>query len=76
MLRYLRPAGGGLAAVAVTTAGAYFVAAITGGHPAPWWPYVLLFGLALLGGVGYIVGQSDSKPRVPTRSSSRHVYRH
>ena len=63
MLRYLRPAGGGLAAASLATAGAYFVAAITAGHPAPWWPYVLLFGLALLGGIGYIAGQADSRPR-------------
>ena len=65
MLRYLRPAGGGLAAVALATAGAYFVAMITSGHPTPWWPYLLLLGLALLGGVGYVVGQPDSKPRAP-----------
>lgn len=35
MLRYLRPAGGGLAAVSLATAGAYFVAVITVGHPLP-----------------------------------------
>ena len=35
MLRYLRPAGGGLAAVSLATAGAYFVAVITAGHPLP-----------------------------------------
>ena len=63
MLRYLRPAGGGLAAVSVATAGAYFVAVITAGHPLPWWPYVLLLGLAVLGGIGYVTGQPDSEPR-------------
>jgi hypothetical protein len=59
MLRYLRPAGGGLAAVSFATAGAYFVAAITAGHPLPWWPYVLLLGMAVLGGIGYVAGQPD-----------------
>ena len=63
MLRYLRPAGGGLAAVSLATAGAYFVAMITAGHPLPWWPYVLLLGLAALGGIGYLAGQPDSDPR-------------
>jgi hypothetical protein len=70
MLRYMRPAGGGLAAVSLATAGAYFVAVITAGHPLPWWPYVLLLGLAALGGIGYVAGPSDSGPResssVPT----------
>ena len=41
MLRYIRPAGGGLVAVSMGTAGAYFVAVITAGHRLPWWPYVL-----------------------------------
>ena len=65
MLRYLRPAGGGLAAVSLATAGAYFVAVLTTGHPLPWWPYVLLLGLAALGGIGYVAGQPDSDPREP-----------
>lgn len=65
MLRYLRPAGGGLAAASLATAGAYFVAAITAGHPLPWWPYILLLGLAALGGIGYVAGQPDSNPREP-----------
>lgn len=65
MLRYLRPAGGGLAAASLATAGAYFVAAITTGHAAPWWPYLLLLGLAMLGGIGYVAGQLDSDPREP-----------
>ncbi len=65
MLRYLRPAGGGLAAVSLATAGAYFVAVITADHAAPWWPYVLLLGLAVLGGIGYVAGQPDSVPREP-----------
>jgi hypothetical protein len=63
MLRYLRPAGGGLAAVSLATAGAYFVAVITAGHPLPWWPYALLLGLAVLGGIGYVAEQSDSGSR-------------
>ncbi len=63
MLRYLRPAGGGLAAVSLATAGAYFVAVITADHPLPWWPYALLFGLAVLGGIGYVAGQPDSERR-------------
>lgn len=37
MLRYMRPAGGGLAAVSLATSGAYFVAVITAGYPLPWW---------------------------------------
>lgn len=63
MLRYMRPAGGGLAAVSLATAGAYFVAVITAGHPLPWWPYVLLLGLAALGGLGYVAGPPDPGPR-------------
>ena len=62
MLRYLRPAGGGLAAVSLATAGAYFVAVITADHPLPWWLYILLLGLAALGGIGYVTGQPDSEP--------------
>jgi hypothetical protein len=65
MLRYLRPAGGSLAAASLATAGAYFVAAITADHTAPWWPYLLLLGLAVLGGIGYVAGQPDSDPREP-----------
>jgi hypothetical protein len=38
------------------------VAVTTAGHPSPWWPYILLFGLALLGGIGYVAWQPDSKP--------------
>jgi hypothetical protein len=63
MLRYLRPAGRGLAAASLATAGAYFVAAVTVDHPLPWWPYVLLLGLAVLGGIGYVAGQPDFDPR-------------
>lgn len=36
---------------------------ITAGHPLPWWPYILLLALAVLGGIGYITGQPDSDPR-------------
>jgi hypothetical protein len=68
MLRYMRPAGGGLAAVSLGTAGAYFVAVITAGHPLPWWPYVLLLGLAVLGAIGYIAGPADSEPRKTDRT--------
>lgn len=57
MLRYLSPVGGGLAAASLATAGAHFVAAVTSGHPQPWWPYVLLFGLIALGGLLYLIGQ-------------------
>jgi hypothetical protein len=64
MLRYLRRAGGALAAVSLATAGAYFVAVMTDGHPTPWWPFALLFGLAAAGVLGYLVGQSDPEPRV------------
>jgi hypothetical protein len=41
------------------------VAVITTGHPLPWWPYVLLLALAVLGGIGYVAGQSDPDPREP-----------
>jgi hypothetical protein len=51
VLRYLGRAGGGLAAISLATVGAYFVAAVTGGHPQPWWPYLLLFDLVALGGL-------------------------
>ena len=57
MLRYLSPVGGGLAAASLAAVGAYFVAAVTAGHPQPWWPYVLLFGLIALGGLLYLIGQ-------------------
>lgn len=63
MRRYLRPAGGGLVAVSLATTGAYFVAVITAGHPLPWWPYILMLGLAVLGGIGYVAGQPDSESR-------------
>ena len=61
MLRYMRPAGGGLTAVSLGTAGAYFVAFITAGHPLPWWPYILLLSLAVVGAIGYIAGSVDSE---------------
>lgn len=35
------------------------------GHPAPWWPYVLLVGLALLGTAMYLAGQPNSGTRNP-----------
>lgn len=57
MLRYLSPVGGGLAAASLAALGAYFVAAVTSGHPQPWWPYVLLFGLIALGALLYLIGQ-------------------
>jgi len=60
MLRCLRAAGGGLAAVALATAGTYFVAETTAGRSTPWWPYILLFGLAALGCLGYLLGNSDA----------------
>jgi hypothetical protein len=65
MLRYLRPAGGGLTAVSLATAGAYFVAGTTAGHPTPWWPYVLLSGLAAAGCLGYLLGKPESESTVP-----------
>ena len=57
MLRYFRSVGGGLATASLVTVGAYFVAAVTSGHPQPWWPYVLLSGLMVLGGLSYVIGQ-------------------
>ena len=50
-------------AVSLATARGYFVAMITADHPLPWWPYVLLFGLAALGGIGYVAGYPDSDHR-------------
>jgi hypothetical protein len=57
VLRYLSPVGSALAAASLATAGGYFVAAVTSGHPQPWWPYVLLFGAMALGGLLYLIGQ-------------------
>jgi hypothetical protein len=64
ILSSLSPAGSGLTAVAVTTAGAYFVAAVSVGHPLPWWPYILFSGLALLGSAGYVIRQQESNREV------------
>lgn len=68
MLRSIRPAGGGPEAVSMETAGAYFVAVITAGHRLPWWPYVLLLALTVLGAIGYIAGSVDSEPRRTDRA--------
>lgn len=61
MLKYQRPAGGGLAAVSLATAGAYFVAETTAGHPTPWWPYIPLLGLAALGALAYTFGETRTE---------------
>jgi hypothetical protein len=57
------PGSGSLA-----TAGAYFVAAVTSGHPQPWWPYVLLFGLIALGALLWLIGQRH--PRTGASAST------
>lgn len=54
-------------AVSLATAGAYFVAGTTAGHPTPWWPYVLLLGLAVAGGLGYLFGKSEPESSVPAK---------
>jgi hypothetical protein len=63
VLKYLRPAGGSLTIIALTTLGGYFVAAVTSGKPQPWWPYVLLLALAVLGALLFLIGQRGSRPR-------------
>jgi hypothetical protein len=68
VLRTLRPVGGGLAAASLATIGAYFVAAVTSSHSQPWWPYVLLLGLMILGCLLYVVGQPGT--RAPATGSA------
>jgi hypothetical protein len=63
--KYLRPARGGLALTSLGTLGVYFVTVITGDHPQPWWPYLLLFGVMVFGGLLYHVGQRDARASAP-----------
>ena len=50
-----------MALTSLGTLGAYFVAAVTSSSPQPWWPYVFLTCLMILGAVLYLVGQRGAR---------------